>query len=220
MTYQVQILKGLFQPRKNRYQLEQAEGITRFGTKLLLLYLCSAIIFLLGAYFGIGSESMSKEITKLGESEYEAGKLLVIAGKLVAGLLYPTFYVVLAAVVFWAVLDIPFKKVAVVQMIAFGLHLLEKAVYVPFLLQMDINQSANPFSLGVISQSIISNEYFIHFFGEISLFQVTIIGIIYFYLQELTEKNKYIPLIIICVFYLASWFVAAFLAYIDVHVFL
>ena len=85
MTYQVQILKGLFQPRTNRYQLEQAEGITRFGTKLLLLYLFSAIIFLLGAYYGIGSESMSKEITKLGESEYEAGKLLVIAGKLVAG---------------------------------------------------------------------------------------------------------------------------------------
>ena len=119
MTYQVQLLKGLFQPRTNRYQLEQAEGITRFGTKLVLLYLSSAIIFLLGAYFGIGSESMSKEITKLGESHYEVGKLLVIAGKLVASLLYPTFYVVLAAVVFWAVLDIPFKKVAVVQMIVF-----------------------------------------------------------------------------------------------------
>ncbi|MGX2957970.1 hypothetical protein JNUCC23_01530 [Peribacillus sp. JNUCC 23] len=220
MTYQVQILKGLFQPRTNRYQLEQAEGITGFGTKLLLVYLCSFVIFLLEAYYGIGSESMSKEITKLGESEYEAGKLLVIAGKLLAGLLYPTFYVVLAAVVFWVILDIPFKKVAVVQMIAFALHLLEKVVYIPFLLQMDLNQSDNPFSLGVISQSILSNEYFIHFFGEISLFQITIIGIVYYYLRELTEKNKYIPLIMICVFYLASWFVAAFLAYIDVRVFL
>lgn len=220
MTYQVQILKGLFQPRTNRYQLEQAEGITGFGTKLLLVYLCSFVIFLLEAYYGIGSESMSKEITKLGESEYEAGKLLVIAGKLLAGLLYPTFYVVLAAVVFWVILDIPFKKVAVVQMIAFALHLLEKVVYIPFLLQMDLNQSANPFSLGVISQSILSNEYFIHFFGEISLFQMAIIGIVYYYLRELTEKNKYIPLIMICVFYLASWFVAAFLAYIDVRVFL
>ena len=192
MTYQVQILKGLFQPRTNRYQLEQAEGITRFGTKLLVLYLFSAIIFLLGAYYGIGSESMSKEITKLGESEYEAGKLLVIAGKLLAGLLYPTFYIVLAAVVFWVVLDIPFKKVAVVQMIAFALHLLEKVVYIPVPLQMDLNQSTNPFSLGVISQYILSNEYFIRFFGEISLFQMVIIGIIYYFYESLLRKiNTY-----------------------------
>ena len=86
---------------------------------------------------------------------------------------------------------------------------------------MDLNQSANPFSLGVISQFILSNEYFIHFFGEISLFQVAIYRYqSTIYLRELTEKNKYIPLIMICVFYLASWFVAAILAYIDVHVFL
>ncbi|WP_028390586.1 hypothetical protein [Bacillus cihuensis] len=220
MTYQVQLLKGLLQPRTNRYQLEQAEGITRFGSRLVILYVCSALIFLLGANFGIGSESMSKEITKLGESEYETGKLLVIAGKLVASILYPTFYVLVTAVVFWAVLDIPFKKVAVVQMIAFVLHLLEKVVYLPFLLLMNLNQSANPFSLGVISQYSISNEYFIHFFGEISIFQLAIICVNYFYLQKLTDKNKYIPLILICVFYLASYFVAAFLAYIDVRVFL
>ncbi|KRF58921.1 hypothetical protein P4534_08075 [Peribacillus butanolivorans] len=219
MVYQVRLLKGILEPHRSRYQLQNAEAVTRLGWKLLLLYFLSFIVFAVEGYFGVGSESFSKEITKMDASEFEMGKLLIIGGNIIAGLFYPTIYLFLSSLFFWIVIDIPYIKLVIVQMIIFGLQLLEKVFLIPILVLMDIGNDANPFSLGVISQYFLRSDYFIHFFSEITIFQFLIIALQYFYLKEFSERNNYLVLLMIVLFYLATWFVKAFLAYIQVGVF-
>ncbi|MEK4534047.1 hypothetical protein NST21_01415 [Peribacillus sp. FSL K6-1552] len=219
MVYQVRLLKGILEPRRSRYQLQNAEAVTRLGWKLLLLYFLSFIVFAVEGYFGVGSESFSKEIAKMDASEFEVGKLLIVGGNIIAGLFYPTIYLFLSSLFFWIVIDIPYIKLVIVQMIIFGLQLLEKVFLIPILVLMDIGNDANPFSLGVISQYFLRSDYFIHFFSEITIFQFLIIALQYFYLKEFSERNNYLVLLMIVLFYLATWFVKAFLAYIQVGVF-
>ncbi|CAH0347213.1 hypothetical protein [Bacillus sp. CECT 9360] len=219
MIYQVRLLNGLFHPNGNSYRLKQAEEVVRFGPNLLVLYVLSIIIFGISAYFGIGSESISGEVTKLNEAAFESGKLLVIAGELIAGLLFPSIFLFLSSVIFWIFTDTNYLRIVIVQMIVFVIALFEKAVSIPLFVLMDINQSSNPFSLGVISQHLISNEFFIRFFGEITLFQLVIILFQYYYLRKLSETNKYLIMLAIGLFYIASWFAAALLSYIKVSVF-
>lgn len=219
MTYRVQLVNGIFQPSASRYRLTQAEEVVRFGPNLLLLYVLGIIIFGISAYFGIGSESVSKEVTDVNGAAFETKKLLVMAGELVAGVLFTSIFLFLASLFFWIFTDTDYIRNVIVQMFAFVIALFEKAFSIPFFVLMDINQDSNPFSLGVISQYAISSEFFVRFFGEITIFQLAAICLQYFYLKNLSESNKYLILLAIVLFYLASWFVQAFLSYIKVSVF-
>lgn len=219
MIYQVRLLKGIFEPQRSRYQLQNAEAVTRLFWKLIGLYFLSVLVFSVSGYFGIGSESFSKNITKMDVSEFETGKLLIVIGNMIAGLFYPSIYICLASLFFWVVLDIPYIKTVIVQMITFSLLLLEKVLLIPLFVLMDIGHDANPFSLGVISQYFIRSDYFIHFFSEITIFQILIISLQYYYLKVYTERSKAFVLSMIILFYIDSWFAKAFLAYLQVGVF-
>ena len=219
MIYQAKLVKGLLSPERNRYHLHEAEAITHFKGKLVLLYLLSILIFGFYGFLGIGSESFSKELLNLGTSEFAMGKILILVGNLVAGLVYPTVHLFLIALFLWAVTDIDYVKLLIVQMIVFILQLLEKVLLMPFLIFLQLNQDSNPFSLGVISQYLTSNEYVIHFMGEITLFQVLVIAVQYYYLKKFTERNKYMVLLVVILSYLILWLVKALLAYIKVGVF-
>lgn len=219
MVYQVGLLKGILEPYRSRYQLQNAEAVTKLGLKLIFIYFLSLIVFAVGGYFGIGSESISKEITKMSANEFEAAKLLILSGNIITGIIHPSIYIFLAALFFWIVTDIPYIKLVIVQMILFGLQLVEKTLLIPLFVLMDIGSDANPFSLGIISQYFLRSDYFIHFFSEITIFQFLIIALQYFYLKEFTERNNYLVLLMIVLFYLATWFVKAFLGYIQVGVF-
>lgn len=220
MIYQVRLAKGLFSSEKTRYQLHNSEAVTQIKGKIILLYIASILIFGLYGFLGIGSESFSKELLKLSVHEFEMGKMLVLAGNFIAGIVYPSVYLFLMALFLWAVTDIEYIKLLIVQMIVFILQLLEKVVMLPFFTFLDLNQDANPFSLGVISQYFIANEYIIHLFSEVTLFQVLVIAIQYYYLKSFTEKNKNKILLMIIVSYLIVWLVNALLAYIKVSVFM
>lgn len=218
MVYQVRLLKGIFEPQRSRYQLQNAEAVTRIGWKLLLLYIMSLIVFTAGSYFGIGTDSYSKQITNMSPAEFEAGRLLVVVGNMIAGIMFPTLYLFLASLFFWMVGDISYIKTLIVQMILLVVALMEKVLLIPIFVMMDIGYDANPFSLGVISQYFLRNEYFIHFFSEVTIFQILIMAMQYYYLKTFTERSKSFVLIMIILFYIATWFVKAFLAYLQVGV--
>lgn len=219
MIYQVKLVNGLLAPERNRYHLHNAEEVTQLKGKLVLLYVLSILVFGLYGFLGIGSESFSKELLDLGAKEFEAGKLFILVGNLVAGIVYPTVYLFLVALFLWVLTDIEYIKLFIVQMIVFGLQLLEKILLVPFFVFIHLNYDSNPFSLGVISQYFISNEYAIHFFSEVTLFQLLVIGFQYFYLKKFTERNKYVVLSSILLSYFILWLVNALLSYIKVDVF-
>jgi hypothetical protein len=218
MIYRVQLLNGLFRPGASRYRLKQAEEVVRFGPKLLLLYVLSIVIMGISAYFGIGSESVSKEVVDSNAAAFESKKLLILAGNMIAGLLFPSIFLFFSSLILWIFTDIEYMRIVIVQMFVFVVALLEKAISIPLFLLLDVNQDANPFSLGVIGQHFISNEFFIHFFGEITIFQLVIIYLQYYYLKYLSDTNKYLILFAVCLFYIVTWVVAAFLSYIKVSV--
>lgn len=220
MIYQVKLVKGLLAPERNRYHLQNAEAVTQLKGKLVLLYLFSILVFGFYGYLGIGSESFSKELLNLGASEFEMGKILILVGNLVAGTVYATVYLFLIALFLWVVTDIDYLKLLIVQMSVFTLQLLEKVVLIPFFAFMNINDDSNPFSLGVIAQYFTSNEYVIHLFSEVTLFQVLIIMVQFYYLKKFTERNKYMILSAIILSYFILWLVNALLAYIKVGVFI
>lgn len=219
MIYQVRLLKGLFTLEKSRYTLQNAEAVTHIGRNIVLLYVASLLLFCLYGFLGIGSESFSENLAELSNSEFEMGKMLILAGNAVAGLLYPTVYLFLIALFVWALTDIAYLKILIVQMIVFIVQLLEKLLVLPFFVYLDINHDANPFSLGVISQYLVSSEYIIHLFSEITIFQVLVIAIQYYYLKKMTERNTYTLLAVITLSYIAMWLVNALLAYVKVSVF-
>ncbi|MBO1000496.1 hypothetical protein IOC57_22485 [Bacillus sp. SD075] len=219
MVYQVRLLKGILEPYRSRYLLQNAEAVTKLGLTLLVLYFLSFIVFAIEGFFGIGSESFSKEITKMSVNEFEAAKLLILSGNIITGIIAPSIYIFLAALFFWIVTDIPYIKLVIVQMILFGLQLVEKTLLIPLNVLMDLGSDGNPFSLGIISQHFLRSDYVIHLFSEISIFQFLIIALQYFYLKEFSERNNYLVLVMIVLYYLATWFVKAFLAYIQVGVF-
>ncbi len=175
MVYQVRLLKGILEPHRSRYQLQNAEAVTKLGLKLLFLYFLSLIVFTIGGYFGIGSESFSKEITEMSAEEFEAAKLLILSGNIITSIIDPSIYIFLSALFFWIVTDIPYIKLVIVQMILFVLQLVEKTLLIPLFVLKDIGSDANPFSLGIISQYFLRSDYFINFFSEITIFNLLLL---------------------------------------------
>ena len=218
MIYETSILKAIFHPQVYLYQLQKAETTSGSGWRIVVLYLLSALIFVTSGYFGIGIETYSGGITDFSKDEFEAGKVLLLAGKLISSLLYTSLLLWFPAFIYWVTLGVSYKKAVIVQMFVFSMHLVEKAITYPILVFFSLNQASNPFSLGVIAQHLFKHEFGIHFLSSITLFQIAAITLLTFYLVRLTDKNKFFTLLIIVLFYLFSWLLHAFMAYIEVPV--
>lgn len=218
MIYQTQLFKGLFKPQISLYQLQKAEAVKKVVPKLLFLYLISLTIFAISTYFGIGTETYSGNIQNSSE-KYESGKLLLLAGRLVASLIYPTLFIWFAALFFWLALDIPYFKIVIVQMFTLTLLLVGQLITLPVLVLLDLNHVSNPFSFGVVSQYVIDHEYWTSFFGSITLFHFVAILVQYNYFRFLSEKNRFVIMIFIILFYLLLWFFEGLLAFIKISVF-
>lgn len=220
MIYQVRLWKGLVEPKTYRFQLEKAEKMTYLKRNLVILFLLSIVIYSISGFFGIGSESYSKQLLSLQASQYEMGKLLILLGNIVAGICFYFISIFLIALIFKLVTNADYMKLMVVQMLAFVLQLVEKAGLIPFYVLMDVNKDANPLSFGVVAQYIFSNDYWIHFFSEITLIQAIIILVQFYYVRKLTELNKSILLLVIISIHVSLWFANAGLSFLNVSVFI
>lgn len=218
MFYQTQLFKGLFKPQISLYQLQKAETVKKVALKMLFLYLACLIISAISTYFGIGTETYSGNIHDTSE-KYEAGKLLLLAGKLVTSLFYPTLFIWFSALFFWIVLDIPYAKVVIVQMFALTVLLVGQLLTIPVLVLLDLNHVSNPFSLGVISQYVIDHEYWTNFFGSITLFHLIAIFVQFYYFRFLSEKHTFVILTYVVLFYVIVWLLEGLLAFIKISVF-
>ncbi|KKI93170.1 hypothetical protein WQ54_04755 [Bacillus sp. SA1-12] len=218
MLYQMKLFKGLFQPGTSLYQLQKAEALSGLAPRLLSVYLLSLLFFAISTYYGIGTESYSGAITDSTIAEYEAGKLLLLGGELASSLLYTTLFIWFIAFIFWLMLDISYMKAVIVQMFVFVIHLVGQAITIPVLVFFDLNQLSNPLSFGVIGQYIIDHDFWQHVFGAITLFDLLAISYLYYYLKNLTEKNKYGTLILIVFVYVFIWIITAFMSFLEIPV--
>ncbi|MFS0784379.1 hypothetical protein [Bacillus sp. 1P06AnD] len=219
MTFRIQPLKGFFRPGTYGYQLQEAEAASGYKRNLILLFLISVCIYAISAVFGIGNESLSKELTALSDGEFEVRKQLFFIGRVVLGILIPAVYVMLSALYFWTFVNIPYQKLVIINMTAFCLFLAEKLIEIPMFVLMHIDGASNPFSLGIIAQYITDKELIVHFFSEITIFQAGMIAVICYYILRLTDRSKKAVIPFIIAFFVVCWLLSSLFSYIKIGVF-
>lgn len=215
MENRVEVLRGLFQYPNYTYKLRDSEEVAGVWKKATLLILLSGLVFGFSAYFGIGSEYLSKKLTAISRDEYEMHKLLFMGGQTLLGLVFGAVMIFLPALFFWTLSDLDLKKLVSVQLFVLPIFLLEKLIVIPLALLLGLTQVSSPFSLGIIAQYLTGNDFLIYFFASITLFKIWAIFIEYKYLKMLTEKSPRIILSMVLGINLIIWIFAALFSFIQ-----
>ncbi len=217
MHREVRLFKGLTQPSIFFYQLTETEKLVKFRKKMFLLFFLSCITFGFTAFFGLGMDSISKELTTLSPTTYELEKFLFFLGRLLAGLLYAAIILFIPSLIFWTISDDgEYKKLVMTQGIILMILLLERLTYIPLSLFLSLDWHSSPLSLGVLAQYITSNSLIIYFLGIASLFKVWIFYIQYKGLKSLTQQKNWLIWLVIFLTNLIFWAITALLAYLNI----
>jgi hypothetical protein len=215
MNNRVEVLRGLFNYPYYTYKLKDAEHVPGVAKNATLLILLSGLVFGISAYFGIGSEYLSKKLTSISREEYEMQKLLFMAGQTILGLVFGAIMIFLPALFFWTLSDLELKKLLTVQFFVLPIFLIEKLIMIPFALSLGLTQVSSPFSLGTIAQYITGNDFIIYFLATISIFKLWAIFIEYKYLKMLTGKNTKIVMLMVIGINLIIWLFSALVSFIQ-----
>ncbi|WLR55371.1 hypothetical protein LC048_24430 [Mesobacillus subterraneus] len=215
MNNTVEVLRGLFNYKYYTYKLRDAEHVPGIWKNTILLTILSGLVFGISAYFGIGSEYLSKELTSIPREEYEMQKLLFMAGQTILGLVFGIIMIFLPALFFWTLSDLELKKLLAVQIFVLPILLFEKLIGIPLALTLGLTQVSSPFALGTIAQYITGNDFIIYLLATISIFKVWVIFIEYMYLKMLTGKKTAIILLMVIGFNLVIWLFSALISFVQ-----
>ncbi|MBT2642972.1 hypothetical protein J7I80_12100 [Bacillus sp. ISL-41] len=211
----IHVLRGLFYPDLYTYKLRDSEYVPGVWKNTAMLVLLSGLIFGISAYFGIGSEYLSKNLTAVSRENYELHKLLFMIGQLIWGLFYGIAMIFIPALFFWTFSDIELKKFVTVQLYVMPVLLLEKVINIPLATELGLIKTSSPFSLGVIAQYITNNDFIIYFLAAITLFKIWAIFIEYKYIKMLTGKRPGIVLLLVIGINLIFWLFSALFSFIQ-----
>lgn len=211
----IHVLRGLFYPDLYTYKLRDSEYVPGVWKNTAMLVLLSVLIFGISAYFGIGSEYLSKNLTAVSRENYELHKLLFMIGQLIWGLFYGVAMIFIPALFFWTFSDIELKKFVTVQLYVMPVLLLEKVMNIPLATELGLIKTSSPFSLGVIAQYITNNDFIIYFLAAITLFKIWVIFIEYKYIKMLTGKRPGIVLLLVIGINLIFWLFSALFSFIQ-----
>lgn len=211
----IHVLRGLFYPDLYTYKLRDSEYVPGVWKNTAMLVLLSGLIFGISAYFGIGSEYLSKNLTAVSRENYELHKLLFMIGQLIWGLVYGVGMIFIPALFFWTFSDIELKKFVTVQLYVMPVLLLEKVINIPLATGLGLIKTSSPFSLGIIAQYITNNDFVIYFLAAITLFKIWVIFIEYKYVKMLTGKRPGIVLLLVIGINLIFWLFSALFSFIQ-----
>lgn len=211
----IHVLRGLFYPDLYTYKLRDSEYVPGVWKNTAMLVLLSGLIFGISAYFGIGSEYLSKNLTAVSRENYELQKLLFMIGQLIWGLFYGIAMIFIPALFFWTFSDIELKKFVTVQLYVMPVLLLEKVINIPLATGLGLIKTSSPFSLGVIAQYITNKDFIIYFLAAITLFKIWAIFIEYKYIKMLTGKRRGIVLLLVIGINLIFWLFSALFSFIQ-----
>lgn len=217
MFNQLRPLRALQRPKIFFYQLQQEEGFTGFWPRFSILIIVSVLIHFFYAFYGIGSEVISKEIYGTPNSEFAMKKMFFAGGQVLFGILFPFVIIFVSSLFFWCLTDAPFRKLMVLHEIVLLILLLEKAVFIPIAIIVGIQPESSPFGLGVIMQYITSADLLHSFFGAISLFKIWGMVFQYYGLKVISSKEPKALFLIVLSFNLFIWLVSALLSYIPIE---
>lgn len=220
MFFQVRLFRGLFSPYVAAHQLHKAEQIHGIWTRTSMILAISLILAGISAFFGIGNESLSKQIYDVSAAEFENMKALFAVGQVVLSVLITTALIFCTALVFWVFTDIEYSKLVVIGLLTAAISLLEKAILIPFQLFFGLDEASSPFGLGVVAQYVTELEFLIQLLGNISIFSIWMMVLQYLYLKWTTEKKNGVLLLIVLSTNLFIWIFSALFSYIKFEVML
>ncbi|WP_394141241.1 hypothetical protein [Cytobacillus oceanisediminis] len=217
MYYRIRLLKGVLFPRYLSYQLKESEATIGLVPRLLLLFITSSIVYAIGSFFGIGTESLSRELAVIPANEFELKKLLYLTGQVLWGLVYAGLLIFLPALFYWTLTDIEYRKLLIIQAYSFLILVFGKAIIMITSFLLNVDTIYSPFSFGALFQYLTTSELLIAAFGTITLFHFWAIFIQFYYLNELTEKNSKFVFFIVMALNIFFWIVNTLLSYIKIE---
>ena len=218
MTLKVNPIKGILKPNEYCAELEDAEQYSRYRLNIFFLFLISVFTYIISGAFGIGTQSISSELSSIGNHAFEARKQLFLIGRLLQGVLVPCVLIFGSALYYFAFINGSFRKIVIDQLNVFSIILIEKIIQLPLFLLLNVDATSDIFSLGIIAQYISNNELLIHFLGELTLFRVAMLAYSYYSLSRLVESRKKV-VIAATILFLLYWIFASFMSYIKIGFF-
>jgi len=123
----------------------------------------------------------------------------------------------LPALFFWALTDLEYKRLLVIQLFTMPILLLEKLLLVPLAIYLGLTKISSPFSLGIITQYITENGWLIYFFANLSILKNRTNFLEYKEGTAMTDKNPKLILLMVIAIQLVIWLFVALLSFIRME---
>ena len=200
----IETIRSVLYPQNRHNELRNPLTNTQYLLWLGGLLLYSLFIFGLYGYLGIGSENLSVYMENLKDGRWEMVKFIFFIGKVIAGLFYPFIFTLFFTVMFWIVFEeMSFWSVWKLQIIPLMIMLLAKSVELVFMIFLRIPEHSLPFALGVLTQIITPQIFWVELASNISLFALLAAYLQYMIFHKSLNFSKRRVIIIVS----ASWIV-------------
>lgn len=209
MMYRVHLFKLFFAVDNHIHRIRKAETLKNVWKWCFVLCLVSMFLYGWMAYLGIGSDLISGKQAEMPMSTYEGSKFGFLLGRLLYAVLLSIIVLFLTSVLFYVVMDIPFQKLVVMQLVVLLVMLVERLLWIPFMVYLGLDWYVSPLSLGIVASYVTTYKWFIYFFGAISLVQVWIMGFQVKYLSFMGSVQKRWIVLTVIGIHLIYWAVAA-----------
>lgn len=218
MTYYINLVKFFRSMEDHLFRIRKAEKLHNLWKTSLLLALFSVIIYIWMAYLGIGTTLISPAAVSVTDIEYEQYKYWFIIGRAVYALIFAALVLFIPSLIIYAFTGIPYQKLIIMQQAVLAVLLLEGILWVPLAIWIGLEWYVSPLSFGIIASYITEINWFIYFFGAISLFQLWIIWFQVRFISGFHAIRKRWLWLIVILLHILTWVLAATLASVDTQI--
>ena len=215
MLYRVQLFKFFTSIYDHIFRIRKAERLSNVRKTSTLLILVAVLIYGWMAYLGIGSSMLAGGAAELSATEYETSKLWFVIGRMIYGALFAAFILFIPSLIFYLITEIPYGKLVIMQQIVLSVMLIERLLWIPLALFAGLDWFVSPLSFGIIASYLMDIDWFIYFFGAITLFQFWIIWFQYRFLHTLSEIGSRTLWAFILLLHVLGWVLAGTIAFAD-----
>ncbi|CDQ21522.1 hypothetical protein SAMN05192559_11177 [Halobacillus karajensis] len=175
MTYSINLIKLLTSREDHLFKLNEAERLKNVWNLLFFLFIFTMLTYVWTAWLGLGTDTISANMTDLNRVEYETRKAWFLIGRVGFALLLFLFILFISSFFFWLFNNVSYKKLFILQMNVLLVMLIERTTWIPLMIYAGIDWYVSPFSFGVIASYFTTIDWVIYFFGAVSIFQLFII---------------------------------------------
>ncbi|WP_461181457.1 hypothetical protein [Virgibacillus kimchii] len=200
------------------FRVRKAEKVYNLWKTSLLLVLASVVVYIWMGYLGLGTTPLAPAAVQATGVEYEQYKYWFILGRGVYALLFAAFILFIPSLIIYAFTGIPYQKLVMMQQIVLAVLLLERMLWVPLAVFIGLEWYVSPWSFGIIASYITEINWFVYFFGAISLFQLWIVWFQIRYVGGFQVIRKRSLWLIIILLHILLWSLAATTAVVDTRI--